>query len=43
MTLEDVLEGNTIVLASSASSDTSGSVYLGRPWGGKLSLLTFAA
>ncbi|KAF9025069.1 pectinesterase [Hymenopellis radicata] len=28
-----VLEGNTIVLASSASSDTSGSVYLGRPWG----------
>ncbi|KAF9025068.1 carbohydrate esterase family 8 protein [Hymenopellis radicata] len=28
-----VFDGNSIVLASDASSDTSGNVYLGRPWG----------
>ncbi|KAG6901501.1 hypothetical protein C0995_011051 [Termitomyces sp. Mi166 len=29
----DVFDGNSIVLASDATSSTSGAVYLGRPWG----------
>ncbi|KAF8901552.1 carbohydrate esterase family 8 protein [Mucidula mucida] len=28
-----VFDGNSVVLASDASSDTSGNAYLGRPWG----------
>lgn len=30
----DVFDGNRVVLASGASSDTSGRQYFGRPWGG---------